>query len=80
MSEKLPERAVCGGADGAVVVGEDLGGHDGLRAAGEGGAAVEEGFVGGGAGGEEDGRAGTEVEGDDGAVVPAEGTEEGLDV
>ena len=46
MEKNLPERAVCGGADGVVVVGEEYGGHDGLRVAGEGVAAVEEGFVG----------------------------------
>lgn len=80
LSEQSPERAVGGGAHGAVIIGQDLGGDDGLRAASEGGAILQEGFMGCGVGCQEDGRARAEVEGDDGAVVGAEDAEKGLDV
>lgn len=72
-AKEAPPGAVSSGADFAAVVGVHLAGGEGLGPVGEDGAILDECFVGQGVGPYEDGRAGPDMEGYDGAVFGLEG-------
>lgn len=78
MAKHPPEGAVSRGAHGVLVAEEYLGGLEGGRAAGKNSGVLDKGAVGGAVAGYEDGGAGADVEGDDGAVLGAEAAEDGL--
>ena len=74
-AEEAPEWAVRGGVDAVLVAGEDFDQRRNWRAVGEESAVLEEGVVGNGAVGYEDGDARANAEGDDGAVFGDGGAE-----
>lgn len=75
-TEEVPVGAVEGVEDGDLVAVEDLSSGGGRGAASECSAVVVESLVGDGMGGDEDDRAGAEVECEDGAIVSMEGVNE----
>ncbi|KAI8565306.1 hypothetical protein RHMOL_Rhmol03G0248800 [Rhododendron molle] len=78
-AEEPPRGAVPGRADAVLVAADDFSRGEGLEPVGEDGAVLDEGLVGQGGGADEDGRAGTDPEGDDGAVFGQEGTDGGFE-
>ena len=77
-AEGAPRGAVGGRADVVLIAGEDLADGESGGAVGEEGALVDEGVVGEGAVGDEDGRAKADAEGQDGAVFGPEAHQDWL--
>lgn len=76
-AEQAPEGAVGGAGDDVVAAEETEGGESG-EAVGEGGSMLDEGSVGEGAVGDEDGGAGAYAEGDNWAILTVKLPEDGL--
>lgn len=79
-TDGAPRGAVGGGADVALVAGDDFGGGEGFGAVGENGTVLNEGGVGEGAVADEDCRARPDVESDDWTVFGVECSENGFEV
>ena len=79
-AEDTPRGAVGGGADIALVAGEDFGGGESLGAVGEDGTILDEGLVGEGAVGDEYGSLRSDADGDDGAELGVEVSENRLEL